>query len=403
MANHSQYAGSEDYIWVYSNTAETQARITYRWYANGEVNYSLNQTVYKGACPTDGCIAETYKPPEVKILTDTEVGKVLATELSTGTNTFANTPSTVSDTSTLGIWYSSLSGFKGSPATGSYYSPSASGGAGGFVKNPSNGSTTNPEPTTTDDFLNNPIGVDNNPITGGNTGGGSTVDYTALLNSLGTSINNLNAVINNGLNGLQNTNANGFQSVVDAVNSHDTNRSTENQAVLDALAPIEPAINNLVPAINAIPPKIDELQVPLSEIKTAVDNSSTASSADADRVIEAINGISVTGTPDPGANPDPVGLMPSHTTHEYNSVSAIHMAFMDRMTDVPIFHTFESYGDKLEGDGTCPTFTLSLPEPIAGDVQTNVHCQVGETVAPVLDLILLVAYSFLGIRIILTA
>lgn len=398
-ANHSTYQGATDFSVNYTNVDSSRARIQFNWRnADDELTYSTGINASRLPCPADGCTVDgTYKPPSVNVLSDIEVGQHVVDKLANTNEPFSSSGSDSVQASQLGTIYSSLPDFVSSSSTSDYQTN------GTFTKNPSNGSVTNPVPTTTADFLNYPIGVDNNPFpgNGSGTGGGSSgADYTAILNSLNSSLSSLNSAINSGLSSVNSSitvldanNRASSSSLQSAVTTLDANNTADNDRVIAAVDTSTTSINNALDVVNTTTQTVTDSVTQLESANTAENADISSKLGDINTSIQSLGGS--TGG---GANPDPTGAMPALTSTQYTTLSDVNVAFFSRINSVPIVVAANNLRGAFTGSGACPALSLDLPAPISSNVSTNLHCELSNNFRGYLGAILTITYAFFGFR-----
>jgi len=112
-------------------------------------------------------------------------------------------------------------------------------------------------------------------------------------------------------------------------------------------------------------------------------------------VVNAINNID--------GNAGGTTQMGDHTSGGYGSVSEVNTAFYSSISDSPLVYSMSSMSNIIEVGGNCSALTIDLTEQGLGVPTTSIHCDIAETIRPILGGFMLVVYSIFGFRIFASA
>ena len=100
----------------------------------------------------------------------------------------------------------------------------------------------------------------------------------------------------------------------------------------------------------------------------------------------------------------PSGTLPPHTEAGVGSFDEANQIFKTRLDASPIVQSFSSMPGIMSVDSSaCPSFSINFPSPINKTVSTEVHCDLMNTISPIISSVMIIVYTFAGFRIFASA
>ena len=100
----------------------------------------------------------------------------------------------------------------------------------------------------------------------------------------------------------------------------------------------------------------------------------------------------------------PLSNLPSHSTGTATTFAEANASFKTRLDNAPVVVAFNGISDAFNLDNPqCPPFEISFPAPISETISTNIHCDLMDTIAPLISAVMLIIYTVIGFRIFASA
>lgn len=163
-----------------------------------------------------------------------------------------------------------------------------------------------------------------------------------------------------------------------------------------------------------------ELQNDFSNVERAVRESAHSADENTQDIVNSLNSIAdsidnidINNSPIGPCDPsypnyyqclnNPLSNLPEHSQSS-GTFATVNSAFIARVTNSPISQSFSGIAGMLSlENASCPVFSFDLPQPINQNIATNLHCELYDTIAPIIAAVMVVVWTFLGFRIFASA
>ena len=83
----------------------------------------------------------------------------------------------------------------------------------------------------------------------------------------------------------------------------------------------------------------------------------------------------------------------------------VNQNFMDRLNGSPVVQSFSSFENIMTVEQSeCPVFSIDLTDTLIGrEISTDLHCQLMESIRPVLSIVMMIIWSFVAFRVFASA
>jgi hypothetical protein len=100
----------------------------------------------------------------------------------------------------------------------------------------------------------------------------------------------------------------------------------------------------------------------------------------------------------------PVSTMPDHSVNPRTTTTEVMTYFYSRVASSPMPTAFNNVSNLIGTGGSCSAFTVDLTGTIIGQsVSTSIHCELAETMRPLITPIMLIFYTIVGFRVFASA